>query len=95
MSTLATPAKKGLNFDLLQKLGKVLMTVIAVMPAAGIMLSLGKLFQMMDLGLMITIGSTMENIGWAILHGFAIQFFRLQRIYLIERFWRYAEGFAT
>ena len=62
MSTLATPAKKGLNFDLLQKLGKVLMTVIAVMPAAGIMLSLGKLFQMMDLGLMITIGSTMENL---------------------------------
>ena len=35
--------KKGINFDFLQKLGKVLMTVIAVMPAAGIMLSLGKL----------------------------------------------------
>ena len=74
MSTLATPAKKGLNFDLLQKLGKVLMTVIAVMPAAGIMLSLGKLFQMMDLGLMITIGSTMENIGWAIITNLHILF---------------------
>ena len=59
--------KKGINFDFLQKLGKVLMTVIAVMPAAGIMLSVGKLFQMMDLNLMITIGSTMENIGWAII----------------------------
>ena len=74
MSTLAPPAKKGLNFDLLQKLGKVLMTVIAVMPAAGIMLSLGKLFQMMDLGLMITIGSTMENIGWAIITNLHILF---------------------
>ncbi|MBE6862905.1 MAG: PTS IIBC subunit, partial [Ruminococcus sp.] len=28
--------KSGINFDLLQKLGKVLMTVIAVMPAAGL-----------------------------------------------------------
>ena len=74
MSTLATPAKKGLNFDLLQKLGKVLMTVIAVMPAAGIMLSLGKLFQMMDLGLMVTIGSTMENIGWAVITNLHILF---------------------
>ena len=66
--------KKGLNFDFLQKLGKVLMTVIAVMPAAGIMLSLGKLFQMADMGLMITIGSTMENIGWAIITNLHILF---------------------
>ena len=35
------------DFDLLQKLGKVLMTVIAVMPAAGLMISLGKLVQRM------------------------------------------------
>ena len=69
-----TAKKPGLNFDFLQKLGKVLMTVIAVMPAAGIMLSLGKLFQMMDLGLMITIGSTMENIGWAIITNLHILF---------------------
>lgn len=39
--------KKGMiNFDFLQKLGKVLMQVIAVMPAAGLMISLGKLVQM-------------------------------------------------
>ena len=69
-----TAKKPGLNFDFLQKLGKVLMTVIAVMPAAGIMLSLGKLFQMLDLGLMITIGSTMENIGWAIITNLHILF---------------------
>ncbi len=68
------PKKSGINFDFLQKLGKVLMTVIAVMPAAGIMLSLGKLFQMADLGLMITIGSTMENIGWAIITNLHILF---------------------
>ena len=69
------PKKKpGINFDFLQKLGKVLMTVIAVMPAAGIMLSLGKLFQMADMGLMITIGSTMENIGWAIITNLHILF---------------------
>ena len=66
--------KPGINFDFLQKLGKVLMTVIAVMPAAGIMLSLGKLFQMADMGLMITIGSTMENIGWAIITNLHILF---------------------
>ena len=74
MNTTKPLAKKGLNFDFLQKLGKVLMTVIAVMPAAGIMLSLGKLFQMMDLGLMVTIGSTMENIGWAIITNLHILF---------------------
>ena len=46
-TTQTAPKKKGLiNFDFLQKLGKVLMTVIAVMPAAGLMISLGKLVQM-------------------------------------------------
>ena len=47
MAITQTAPKKGLiNFDFLQKLGKVLMTVIAVMPAAGLMISLGKLVQM-------------------------------------------------
>ena len=68
--------KLGLNFDFLQKLGKVLMTVIAVMPAAGLMLSLGKLIQMMggDLSLVMSIGSTMENIGWAFINKLHILF---------------------
>ena len=66
--------KKGINFDFLQKLGKVLMTVIAVMPAAGIMLSVGKLFQMTDLSAVTVIGSTMENIGWAIINNLHILF---------------------
>lgn len=72
------PEKKkiGINFDFLQKLGKVLMTVIAVMPAAGLMISLGKLVQMSgaDINLILTIGSTMENIGWAIISNLHILF---------------------
>jgi len=68
--------KFNFNFDFLQKLGKVLMTVIAVMPAAGLMISLGKLVQMAggDLSLVVTIGSTMENIGWAVINNLHILF---------------------
>lgn len=71
-----TGKRLGINFDFLQKLGKVLMTVIAVMPAAGLMLSLGKLLQMggVDLRVLMTIGSTMENIGWAIINNLHILF---------------------
>ena len=66
----------NVNFDFLQKLGKVLMTVIAVMPAAGFMLSLGKLIQMAgaDLSILMMVGSTMENIGWAIINNLHILF---------------------
>lgn len=68
--------KKGLNFDFLQKLGKVLMTVIAVMPAAGFMISLGKLIAMAgaDISAVVTVGSVMENIGWAIINNLHILF---------------------
>ena len=72
------PAKKKslINFDFLQKLGKVLMTVIAVMPAAGLMISIGKLIQMAggDMNLVLTLGSTMETIGWAIINNLHILF---------------------
>ncbi len=70
------PRKKGINFDFLQKLGKVLMTVIAVMPAAGLMISLGKLVAMIgaDISAVVTIGSVMENIGWAIISNLHILF---------------------
>lgn len=68
--------KTSLNFDFLQKLGKVLMVVIAVMPAAGLMISLGKLIAMAggDIQLVMTIGSIMENIGWAIINNLHILF---------------------
>ena len=78
--TKAAPEKEKkklpINFDFLQKLGKVLMTVIAVMPAAGLMISVGKLVQMAggDMNMVITIGSTMENIGWAIINNLHILF---------------------
>ena len=70
------PKKSFLNFDFLQKLGKVLMTVIAVMPAAGLMISLGKLVQMGggDIAAVMTIGTTMENIGWAVINNLHILF---------------------
>lgn len=63
-------------FDYLQKLGKVLMVVIAVMPAAGLMISLGKLIAMLggDISLVAAIGSVAENIGWAIITNLHILF---------------------
>ena len=78
-STGEKPSQKprlNFNFDFLQKLGKVLMTVIAVMPAAGLMISLGKLVQMAgaDLSVLMTVGSTMENIGWAVINNLHILF---------------------
>lgn len=68
--------RRQISFDFLQKLGKVLMTVIAVMPAAGLMLSIGKLVQMAgaQIPLLLTIGSTMESIGWAIINNLSILF---------------------
>ena len=68
--------KLSINFDFLQKLGKVLMAVIAVMPAAGLMISLGKLVQMAgaDMSMIFTVGSTMESIGWAIINNLHILF---------------------
>lgn len=73
------PAKKKklpIDFDFLQKLGKVLMVVIAVMPAAGLMISLGKLVQMagVDVHMIMMVGSTMENIGWAVINNLHILF---------------------
>ncbi len=68
--------KRTLNFDLLQKLGKVLMVVIAVMPAAGLMISLGKLISMTGagVGIITTAGSIIENLGWAIISNLHILF---------------------
>ena len=68
--------KKILNFDFLQKLGKVLMVVIAVMPAAGLMISLGKLVQMSaeNLIFIFRIGGIMGSIGWAIITNLHILF---------------------
>ncbi len=68
--------KFSLNFDLLQRLGKVLMVVIAVMPAAGLMISLGKLISIAggDTGFLATTASIIENLGWAIISNLHILF---------------------
>lgn len=68
--------EKSHVFDFLQKLGKVLMVVIAVMPAAGIMISIGKLIAMTgtEIKLINTIALVVENIGWAIITNLNILF---------------------
>ena len=67
---------KSSAFDFLQKLGKVLMVVIAVMPAAGIMISIGKLIGMAntDIAFFRVLASTIENIGWSIITNLHILF---------------------
>ena len=82
MKTNKPPASRDLSknkssvFDFLQKLGKVLMVVIAVMPAAGIMISLGKLIAMIgtDIAFINTAATIIENIGWAIITNLNILF---------------------
>lgn len=68
--------KFPINFDFLQKLGKVLMVVIAVMPAAGLMISLGNLIVIAggDVAILNTIGNTVAEIGWAIINNLHLLF---------------------
>ncbi|SFG71519.1 PTS system maltose-specific IIA component, Glc family (TC 4.A.1.1.11)/PTS system maltose-specific IIB component, Glc family (TC 4.A.1.1.11)/PTS system maltose-specific IIC component, Glc family (TC 4.A.1.1.11) [Lachnospiraceae bacterium C7] len=69
--------KKKINFDFLQKLGKALMTVIAVMPAAGLMISLGNVIMMIDpsaSGVAHAVGNIMAEIGWAVINNLHILF---------------------
>lgn len=68
--------KQLFSFDFWQKLGKALMVVVAVMPAAGLMISIGKMIVMFsgDISLVITMGSVMENLGWAIISNLHILF---------------------
>lgn len=57
------------SFEFWQKFGKALMVVVAVMPAAGLMISIGKSLPLIDpnLGLLVTTGGVLESIGWAII----------------------------
>ena len=73
----APSAKKKfpIDFDFLQKLGKSLMTVIAVMPAAGLMISLGNILTIcFPEGFGLMAGNTMAQIGWAIIGNLHILF---------------------
>lgn len=64
-----TGIKKMFSFEFWQKFGKALMVVIAVMPAAGLMISIGKSLPMINsnLGWLVTTGGVVENVGWAII----------------------------
>lgn len=70
-------SKKNLiSFDFLQKFGKTLIVVIAVMPAAGLLISIGKLIQMAtgDIQIILSIGSIMESMGWSIIGNLHVLF---------------------
>ena len=63
------------SFDFWQKFGKALLVVVAVMPAAGIMISLAKLIGMTsDANVIATIARVMEDIGWAIIGNLHVLF---------------------
>ena len=61
--------KKIFSFEFWQKFGKALMVVVAVMPAAGLMISIGKSIPLInpDLAPLVTTGGVIENIGWAVI----------------------------
>ena len=68
-------SKKLISFDFWQKLGKALLVVIAVMPAAGLMVSIGKLIGMSsDANTIMTIAKVVEDIGWGIIGNLHILF---------------------
>lgn len=61
--------KKLMSFEFWQKFGKCLMVVIAVMPAAGLMVSIGNSIPLIDQNseLLRTIGNVVAQIGWAVI----------------------------
>ena len=66
---------KIFSFEFWQKFSKALLVVIAVMPAAGIMISIGKLLGMyFDASIIQTIARVMDHIGWAIIGNLHILF---------------------
>ena len=59
------------SFDFWQKLGKALIVVIAVMPAAGLMVSIGKLLGSSGLDML---GRIIEDMGWGVIVNLNILF---------------------
>ncbi|MCX7950496.1 MAG: PTS transporter subunit IIBC [Clostridiales bacterium] len=68
--------KKLFSFDFWQKFGKALMVVVAVMPAAGLMISIGKLIGILfgNVTLAQTIARIAEDLGWGIIVNLHILF---------------------
>ena len=66
---------KLFSFEFWQKFVKALLVVIAVMPAAGIMISLGNLLAMyFDADIIQIIARVMSDIGWAVIGNLHILF---------------------
>ena len=60
--------KKMLSFEFWQKFGKCLMVVIAVMPAAGLMVSIGNSLPLIsDAKWLALVGNIIAQIGWGII----------------------------
>lgn len=68
--------KNVLSFEFWQKFGKALMVVIAVMPAAGLMISIGKSIVMIDptFAPLVITGGVLEQIGWGVIVNLHILF---------------------
>ena len=68
--------KNIFSFEFWQKFGKALMVVVAVMPAAGLMISIGKSIPMINpnLGVLVTTGGVLEQIGWGVIGNLHILF---------------------
>ena len=68
--------KNVLSFEFWQKFGKALMVVIAVMPAAGLMISIGKSLALIDPNLapLVITGGILEQIGWGVIGNLHILF---------------------
>lgn len=66
---------KLLSFEFWQKFGKALLVVVAVMPAAGLMICIGKLIGMSgDLSFVQAIARVVEDLGWGIIGNLHILF---------------------
>ncbi|AND80154.1 PTS transporter subunit IIBC [Streptococcus pantholopis] len=61
--------KQFFSFEFWQKFGKCLMVVIAVMPAAGLMVSIGNSIPLInpDSAVLTTIGTVVAQVGWAVI----------------------------
>lgn len=68
--------KEKFGFEFWQKFGKALMVVIAVMPAAGLMISLGKTVAMINPNVapLVITGGFLEQIGWGVIGNLHILF---------------------
>ena len=68
--------KNVLSFEFWQKFGKALMVVIAVMPAAGLMISIGKSLVMINptFAPLVITGGVLEQIGWGVIVNLHILF---------------------